>query len=283
MRKSSRTAIGVAAVRAAHQLVDAEPRVLDDPVILRLLGIGTLDTIREDRERYQTPAALALRSHVVMRSRYAEDRLAQAVARGVGVTQYVILGAGLDTFPYRQPAWARNLRIVEIDRAPMQREKRERLSLAHVLVPDNVTFGAIDFESEALGDALRRYGVDATQPTVFSWLGVTMYLTEKAVLDVLRVVAGFPSRSEITFTFAPSASGNTPADDAMARFAELAASQGEPWRTYFDPDELAAKVRALGFSHVELLDLEEAARRYFVGRNDGLPPPRRRSIMSAIV
>jgi len=199
------------------------------------------------------------------------------------VTQYVILGAGLDTFAYRQPAWARNLRIVEIDRAPMQREKRERLSLAHVLVPDNVTFGAIDFESEALGDALRRYGVDATQPTVFSWLGVTMYLTEKAVLDVLRVVAGFPSRSEITFTFAPSASGNTPADDAMARFAELAASQGEPWRTYFDPDELAAKVRALGFSHVELLDLEEAARRYFVGRNDGLPPPRRRSIMSAIV
>jgi methyltransferase (TIGR00027 family) len=147
MRKSSRTAIGVAALRAAHQLVDAEPRILEDPVILRLLGRETLDTIQEDRDRYQTPAALALRSHVVMRSRYAEDRLAQAVARGV--TQYVILGAGLDTFAYRQPAWARNLRIVEIDRAPMQREKRERLSLAQVFVPDNVTFGAMDFESES--------------------------------------------------------------------------------------------------------------------------------------
>src|SRR5215475_14217634 len=146
MRKSSRTAIGVAALRAAHQLIDAEPRVLDDAVILRLLGIETLDTIREDRHRYQTPGALALRAHVVMRSRYAEDRLAQAVARGV--TQYVILGAGLDTFAYRQPAWSQGLRIVEIDRAPMQREKRERLSLAQVFVPDNVTFGSIDFESE---------------------------------------------------------------------------------------------------------------------------------------
>jgi len=281
MRKSSRTAIGVAALRAAHQLVDAEPRILDDPVILRLLGIETLDTIREDRERYQTPAALALRSHVVMRSRYAEDQLAQAVARGV--TQYVILGAGLDTFAYRQPAWARDLRIVEIDRAPMQREKRERLSLARVFIPDNVTFGAIDFESESLGTALARYGVDAGRPTFFSWLGVTMYLTETAVLDVLRVVAGFPPESEVAFTFAPSTSGDTPADEAMARFAELAASQGEPWRTYFDPDDLVAKMRALGFSRVELLDLQEAAAKYFTGRNDALPPPRRRSIMSAIV
>jgi methyltransferase (TIGR00027 family) len=165
----------------------------------------------------------------------------------------------------------------------MQREKRERLLLAQVFVPDNVTFGAIDFESESLRDALRRYGADGTQPTFFSWLGVTMYLTEKAVLDVLRVVAGFASGSEITFTFAPSATGNTPADDAMARFAELAASQGEPWRTYFDPDELVSQLRTLGFSRAELLDLEEAAAKYFAGRNDGLPPPRRRSIVSAIV
>jgi methyltransferase (TIGR00027 family) len=281
MRKSSRTAIGVAALRAAHQLVDAEPRVLDDPVILRLLGIETLDTIREDRDRYQTPASLALRSHIVMRSRYAEDRLAQAVGRGV--THYVILGAGLDTFAYRQPAWAKDLRIIEIDRAPMQREKRDRLSLAHVFVPDNVTFGSIDFESEALSDALRRHGVDASEPTFFSWLGVTMYLTEKAVLDVLRVVAGFPRGSEIVFTFAPKPTGDGTADAVMARFAEIAAAAGEPWITYFDPDDLIAKVRALGFSAAEMLDPAEAATRYFTARKDDLPPPRRRSIVSAVV
>ena len=214
MRKSSRTAISVAAFRAAHQLVDAEPRVLDDPVILRLLGIETLDTIREDRHRYQTPGARALRAHVVMRTRYAEDRLAQAVARGV--RQYVILGAGLETFAYRQPAWARGLRIVELDRAPMQREKRERLMLAQVEVPENVSFGAVDFESESLNEVLETYGIDTRQPTFFSCLGVTMYLSELAVTNVLGVVAGSPRGSEIVFTFAPASSAGGVVDDGMA-------------------------------------------------------------------
>jgi methyltransferase (TIGR00027 family) len=152
-----------------------------------------------------------------------------------------------------------------------------------VFVPDNVTFGSIDFEFEALGDALRRHGVDARQPTFFSWLGVTMYLTEKAVFDVLRVVAGFPHGSEIVFTFAPKPTGDGTADAVMARFAEIAAASGEPWITYFDPDELIAKVRALGFSGVEMLDPAEAATRYFTARKDDLPPPRRRSIVSAVV
>jgi len=281
MRKSSRTAIGVAGLRAAHQLVDAEPRILDDPVILRLVGIETLDTIREDRDRYQNPGALALRSHVVLRSRYAEDRLAQAVARGV--TQYVILGAGFDTFAYRQPAWARNLRIVEMDRAPMQREKRDRLSLAQVFIPDNVIFGSIDLESEQLGESLRKCGLGLSQPTFFSWLGVTMYLTEKAVFDVLRDVAHFPRGSEIVFTFAALPTGDGVTDEALKRFAEMAASVGEPWRTYFDADELGSRVRELGFSNVELLEPSEAARRYFVNRKDALPPPRRRSIVSVVV
>jgi methyltransferase (TIGR00027 family) len=281
MRKSSRTAIGVAALRAAHQLVDAEPRVLEDPIILKLLGIETLDTIREDRARYQTPGALALRSHIVLRSRYAEDRLARGVARGV--TQYVILGAGLDTFAYRQPAWARDLRILEVDRAPMQKEKKERLSLSRVFVPDNVIFGSMDFEREKLADTLVRYGLDLGKPTFFSWLGVTMYLTEAAVFDVLRDVARFPKGSEIVFTFAPSPTGDGVTDEALQRFAELAASVGEPWQTYFDPDDLAARTRQAGFSNVELMEPSEAAARYFVARNDDLPPPRRRSIVSAVV
>jgi methyltransferase (TIGR00027 family) len=281
MRKSSRTAIGVAALRAAHQLVDAEPRVLDDPVVLKLLGIETLDTILEDRARYQTPGSLALRSHIVLRSRYAEDRLAQAVARGV--TQYVILGAGLDTFAYRQPAWARELRIFEIDRAPMQEQKKERLSLSRVFVPDNVIFASIDFEREKLADTLAEYGLDVGHPTFFSWLGVTMYLTEEAVFDVLRDVARFPKGSEIVFTFAPSPTGEGVIDEAQQRLAELAASVGEPWRTYFDPDDLAARLRAQGFSRVELIEPSDAAARYFAARNDDLPPPRRRSIVSATV
>jgi methyltransferase (TIGR00027 family) len=281
MRKSSRTAIGVAALRAAHQLVDTEPRVLDDPIILKLLGIETLDTIREDRARYQTPASLALRSHIVLRSRYAEDRLQEAVARGV--TQYVILGAGLDTFAYRQPEWAKGLRIFELDRAPMQKEKKERLSLSRVVVPENVIFGSIDFDREELADSLASYGVDLSEPTFFSWLGVTMYLSEAAVFGVLRDVARFPRGSEIVFTFAPTATGDGVIDEALQRFAELAASVNEPWRTYFDPDDLASRVRAEGFSKVELIEPSEAAARYFASRTDDLPPPRRRSIVSALL
>ena len=280
MRKSSRTAIGVAALRAAHQLIDAEPRVLDDPIILKLLGIETLDTIREDRARYMTPGALALRAHIVLRSRYAEDRLAQAISRGV--TQYVVLGAGLDTFAYRQPAWTKDLRVFELDRAPMQKEKRERLSLSRVLVPDNVVFASIDFEREKLVDTLAKHGLDPATPTFFSWLGVTMYLTEAAVFDVLREVLRFPKGSEIVFTFAPAPSGDS-MDEAQQRLAELAASVGEPWQTYFEPDDLAARLRAEHFSEVELLEPSEAAARYFEARNDGLPPPRRRSIVSAVV
>jgi methyltransferase (TIGR00027 family) len=280
MRKSSRTALGVAALRAAHQLVDAEPRVLDDPVILRLLGIETLDTIKEDRDRYQTPGSRALRAHVVMRTRYAEDRLAQAVARGV--RQYVILGAGLDTFAYRQPAWAKDLRILEIDREPMLRDKRNRLSLAQVIVPENVSYGSIDFETESLTEALQRHSIDTTRPTFFSWLGVTMYLTEEAVRSVLRVVAGFSSGSEIVFTFAPVQPAGA-VDDGTERLAELAAAAGEPWRTYFNADELPTRLHELGFNKIELLDPEEAAVRYFAARADELPPPRRRSIVSAIV
>ena len=152
-----------------------------------------------------------------------------------------------------------------------------------MFIPDNVSFGAIDFASEQLSGALRRYGVDVSQPTFFSWLGVTMYLTESAVFDVLRVVAGFPRGSEIVFTFAPSGTGDGVVDDALQLFAQLAASVGEPWRTYFDPDDLAAKVRALGFTTVEMIEPAEAAARYFAARKDDLPPPRRRSIVSAIV
>ena len=280
MRKSSRTAIGVAALRAAHQLIDAEPRVLDDPIILKLLGIETLDTIREDRARYMTAGALALRAHIVLRSRYAEDRLAEAISRGV--KQYVVLGAGLDTFAYRQPPWAKGLRVFELDRASMQKEKKERLSLSRVVVPENVVFASIDFEREKLVDTLSKYGLDPAAPTFFSWLGVTMYLTEAAVFDVLRDVLRFPRGSEIVFTFAPAPSGDA-TDEAQQRLAELAASVGEPWQTYFNPDDLAARLRAEGFSSVELLEPSHAAARYFAARSDGLPPPRRRSIVSAVV
>lgn len=276
----NRTALGVAWLRAAHQVVDDPPRILDDPASLPILGLLPM-ALRLD-PRAQSPGSRALRAHIVLRSRFAEDRLALAVERGV--RQYVILGAGYDTFIVRQPVWASALRIVEVDRPELQADKRARLAPAGLQVPDNVRFVPIDFEHVSLADGLARGGVRLDEPTFFSWLGVTMYLTEDAIDAVLRTVATTPPGSEIVFTFAPAepTSAEQGGTD-LSRLATMAGAAGEPWVTYFEPDALEQKLRALGFSSVELLSPDGAARRYFDGRTDGLPAPRRSTIVSAIV
>ena len=174
-RTASRTADGIAWLHAAHQLIDGEPRVLDDPVIARLMG-ATLALIAAREERFQSAEARLLRAHAVTRTRFAEDRLAAAAARGV--RQYVLLGAGMDTFAYRQPAWARDLRIFEVDQPATQGVKRQRVGDACIDAPPNLTYIAVDFEAEPLESALSRGGVLLDQPACFAWLGVTMYLTE---------------------------------------------------------------------------------------------------------
>jgi len=274
-RSASSTAVGVAWLRAAHQLLDAEPRILDDPAILPLLGEDAAARVRDGADRFASPGARALRSHVVLRSRFAEDRLAAAVERGV--TQYVVLGAGLDTFALRQPPWAHALRVFEVDHPASQAAKRAAIAAARLTVPPNVTFVPIDFERTSLGEALADGGVDLARPAFVSWLGVTMYLTEPAIDAVLRTIAALPS-SEIVFTFAqPDAPGT-----GASFFAERAAEAGEPWLTYFTPDALDAKLRALGFTDVYFLTPDEAEARYYVGRSDGLAAPRRTSIVAAM-
>jgi methyltransferase (TIGR00027 family) len=276
----NRTALGVAWLRAAHQLVDAEPRILDDAPSVALLGSQAAE-VRSD-PRAHSPGARLLRSHIVLRSRFAEDRLRLAIERGV--SRYVLLGAGYDTFVVRQPAWARKIEIVEVDRAEIQEDKRAKLTAARFRVPTNVRFVSIDFELETLASGLARNGVPLDVPTFFSWLGVTMYLTEPAIDAVLSTVAGAPAGSEIVFTFAPAdPSTGGPATPELSGLASLAATAGEPWRTYFAPDQLLAKLRALGFSKAELLDTDDAERQYFAGRTDGLPAPRRSTIVSAVV
>ena len=198
-----------------------------------------------------------------------------------GVRQYVLLGAGMDTFAYRQPAWATGIRVFEVDQPATQGVKRRHIAFANIPVPGNLTYVAIDFETEALPDGLRRGGVQLDEPAFFAWLGVTMYLTEPAIDAVLRTVATFPPSSEIVFTFAQAREAIDVTDEPT--LAELAASMGEPWVTYFEPDALHAKLLSLGFSAVEFLTPADAATRYFRDRTDGLSPPRRTSIVSATV
>jgi methyltransferase (TIGR00027 family) len=179
--KASHTAVGTAHLRAAHQMFETPPRILDDPVASPLLGPLALQRIKDTADHYRTPEKLALRAHVVLRSRFAEDRLAAAVLRGI--TQYVILGAGFDTFALRQPAWAQTLQIFKVDHPGTQAMKRSHLAAAGLAMPKNAAFAGIDFEHETLHAALLRHHVRMDEPTFFSWLGVTMYLKENAIDD----------------------------------------------------------------------------------------------------
>jgi len=274
-RGPSRTALGIAAHRAVHQLVDGQPRILDDPIAARLLDQPMLDAILSRADAIQSEAARALRSHVILRSRYAEDRLAEAARRGVG--QCVILGAGFDTFAYRQPGWAKRLRIFEVDHQASQDEKRRRLDRAGVPIPGNVEFVAIDFETVSLRDGLRASTLDFAGPTFFSCLGVLVYLTAEATDAIFELVARFPAGSEIAFTFsAPRAS---PSAVALS-----AAAAGEPWLSAIEPVALERKLLDFGFSAVSFLEPKEAKTAYFPqARLDGLTAPGRISIGAAIV
>lgn len=276
----SRTSLAVAWLRAAHQIVDARPRILDDPIAARLLDPHAVYRIHTEPDRLQTPGARTLRAHVVVRSRYAEDRLQEAVDRGV--RQFVVLGAGLDTFAYRQPPWAEALRIFEVDWAATQKDKRARLARAGVPVPDNVTFVPIDFERTAVADALAGYGFDAAASAFVSWLGVMMYLTREAIAAVFAFVRGLPASSEIVLSFMPPAAATAAPGDAQT-LADRVAGVGEPFRTYIAPDELVAWLTGMGFADVTLLTADEIDARYLAGRTDGLRSSRHTTIASARV
>jgi len=275
-RNSSATARGVAMLRAAHQLIDGEPPILNDPAIVRIFGPDLEAHIHESIEMYQSPQSRGLRSHVVLRSRYAEDALHDAVTRGI--KQYILLGAGLDTFAYRQPDWARDITIVEVDHPASQGEKRAMLRRAGIEAPPNVHYADVDFERETLAEGLARCRVAFDVPSFFSWLGVTMYLTREAIAAVLNTVSSFPRGSGIALTFAQPAD---PSEPGAGLLAERAAELGEPWLSYFTPEEIRELLLSHGFTHAELADRAEIMKRYYAGRRDGLLPPRRVSMALA--
>lgn len=268
--------MGVAALRAAHQLFDAEPHILEDPIAIQLLEPDVVERLRAAPAAAVQGAAFFLRSHVVVRSRYAEDCLADAARRGVG--QYVILGAGLDTFAWRQPGWAAALQIYEVDQPASQHDKRARLHRAGLASPPNLRLVPVDFEVEALDARLTDAGLDRTRPVFFSWLGVMPYLHEPAIDDVLRVIAQGAAGTEVVLSFAPADDGGGP-----SRVEQMAAAVGEQFRSHFTPAQLEEKLRAGGFVDVSFLTPADSVARYFAGRDDGLAPPRRTSIARARV
>ncbi|WP_319586659.1 class I SAM-dependent methyltransferase [uncultured Desulfobulbus sp.] len=279
----SKTALRVALRRAAHQLLD-EPKIFDDPLAVRLLGLDATGTFSEYGQEWlaETPLSRVLRASLAARSQYLEDEF--RVAREQGVGQLVILGAGLDTFAYRNPGLNNGLRVFEVDHPATQQWKHKRLEEANILVPPNLTFAPIDFETQTLPDGLGKAGFAFDKKTFFSWLGVSMYLSSSAIEATLRFVASLPAGCSIVFDYMIPPSMLSPnARNIFDGLAQRVAAAGEPFQTFFEPLLLERNLREMGFGQVVDMAPEKMDARYFKGRTDGLRVGKLSHIMHARV
>jgi methyltransferase (TIGR00027 family) len=272
MRKEqgSSTALGVSMVRTIHQIVDDVPHILEDPISPILLDESTLDKIRKEPEKHRSKAARGLRSHVVLRSRYAEDELQEAAKRGV--RQCINLGAGYDTFPYRLPAWAAKMRIIEIDHPATQEAKRAHFRDKGLKDPDNLKFLPLDLEKDDFSNGIENTSLDLEQPLWISCLGVFAYLRRQTVHNIFRSSAVMPKGSGIVFAFAPERATSGSAAGWIPSVADRAAELGEPWLTRFTVEDLKGELQGFGFTEVSFLEPKEAEVRYYSNRTD-LPVP----------
>jgi methyltransferase (TIGR00027 family) len=263
--RPSRTALRVALRRAAHQIYDAKPLVFDDPVAVPILGQEYLPELHKTATKLEKPFSVALRAFLVARSRYAEDNLAKAVAQGV--TQYVLLGAGLDTFAHRNPY--PELRVFEVDHPATQQWKRELLETGMLKAPANLAYAPVDFERQSLPEQLLAAGFNPAIPTFFAWLGVVPYLTLDAFRSTIAFVASQPAGSGLVLDYGQPRSAlpflEKLAHDSLAARVQLA---GEPFQLFFTPPEIAGEMTA--FRNVEDIGSTEINERYFSNRSDNL-------------
>jgi len=262
------TAERVAIRRAVHQLVD-RPIIFEDPYALRIVGPAREQEIRAD-PHHEGGGGLgrAIRAHLVIRSRIAEEQLAQAVAGGV--RQYVVLGAGLDTFICRNPH--HDLRVFEVDFPATQAWKRQRLRDAGLTVPDTASFVPCEFAGQSVVEALDQAGFDRGRPAFFSWLGVTMYLeppTTLRTIDALAPLAAGGGGLVFDYSVAPESVGVLQRIGFKVLASRLA-RLGEPFIGFFEPEALVAAVRHAGFSQVEDLSSADLTSRFLADRTDGL-------------
>jgi methyltransferase (TIGR00027 family) len=265
----SRTAYGVAAYRAAHQLLEGGA-IFHDPFARAILGAGAEEAIAQR----SAPRHKIVRFFMAVRSRFAEDSLAVAWARGA--RQAVLLGAGLDTFALRNSH--AGLAVFEVDHPETQAWKQECLAQARLAIPQSLSFAPVDFERERLADGLAAAGFDAGKPAFFIWLGVVPYLTLPAIHATLDYVSGVPS-AEIVFDYSEPLENYAPEGRArMEAAAARVAAAGEPWISHFDPAVLAGLLRGKGFNEIEDMAPAIIAERYL-----NAPPGEKRETVGAHV
>jgi methyltransferase (TIGR00027 family) len=264
----SKTALRVALRRAAHQVHDAQPLVFDDPLAVRILGNEYADEISRTPDSLRNPFSAALRAFVVTRARLAEDTLSAAV-RDHSVRQYLVLGAGLDTFACRNPH--PSVRVFEVDHPSTQAWKLHLLRRAEIVPPASATFVAVDFECDSLRSELKAAGFDETLPTVTAWLGVVPYLTTDAFRATMRMLGRFSQGSSVVFDYSQPRevlpfTEQLMLDSLSARVAQA----GEPFQLFFTPPQLAEELEWRGMRVLEDLSGAEITARYMAGRKDGL-------------
>src|SRR5215471_18242656 len=263
------TAVRTALWRALHLEVDSPAHVFEDQVGLKLAAPDEGWRNRLDMSAFTRP----FRASILARARFVEDLVVEQAARGV--RQYVILGAGLDTFAQRRPELASRLFVFEIDKPGPQEWKRRRLVALGLGVPSFLRLVPVDFETgDTWWERLTSAGFDAGRPAVVASTGVSMYLTRDAVMATLRRVAALASGSTLVVSFMlPIELLDTEVRPGVERAAEGARASGTPFISFFTPQEMLALARDVGFKEVQHVSAAMLGQRYFAGRTDGPKPP----------
>ncbi len=255
--------------RAVHQLVD-DPPVFPDPLALRILGMdrSSLGSASSDLRAPRRPHSKSLRAFLVARSRFAEDTLHAAVHTGA-VTQYLLLGAGLDTFAYRNPH--RRLHVFEVDHPDTQAWKLSLLNAAGIPIPSSVVHVPMDLQVDPLRSRLSAAGFDGSVPAVIGWLGVVPYLSPGSFAATLLYLSGLAAGSVLVMDYSLPRSALPHSEQlAFDSLAARVAAAGEPFQSFFLPGELHVQLAANGWQVQEDLDRDAINARYFAGRHDDL-------------
>ena len=264
----SRTAMVAAVGRALHRMMETPPWVLDDAFALLLVGPGWQDLRERMLSLFPGQVVREACAATCARTRYGEDRLAAGA-----FPQFVILGAGLDSFAWRRPDLLRSIRVFEVDHPASQAWKLQRVQDLALPLCDSQVFVPVDFEADSLQDALHNSGFDWDQPAMFSWTGVAPYLTAPAIDSTLRTIARAAAGSEVAFTYRAEESVlDDVGTDFIRIFSPVAAAAGEPFQPGWPAAEMEQLISRCGLKVVDHPARADLEQRYFAGRTDGLRP-----------
>jgi methyltransferase (TIGR00027 family) len=251
-------------------MVDSPPFIFTDSLAAALLGDRAGELTGYHSRHAAHPILSSARAQVLCRSRYTEDRLARAVASGVG--QYVILGAGLDSFAYRSSL---DVRVFEVDHPATQAWKRQALAAARIAVPPSVTFVPADLATQSLTGPLLAAGFDPARPALVVWLGVVMYLSREAISGVLSAIATLaPGTELIADHMLPAGLRDDAGNAYVDQVGPVTAERGEPWLTFLSPGDMAALLTAHGLEAAAHLHQRDAVGAALWDRPDSLRPGR---------